>query len=166
MELLGLILNTPLSMAILYFDMFPIYSRIPSYGTIILRESNTLFNCAHSFAQTIRGKTHSLFEANYCPIGSSEDPKKPDISPRKLEWVLKPDVINGIRFAEARLSDLIVQNDVQVLEFHEYGKLFIVEHNLSPDAFMQMAFIASYYSLYGNNINVYEPVLTKQFFHG
>jgi carnitine O-acetyltransferase len=40
---------------------------------------------------------------------------------------------------------------VKVLEFTDYGKLFIVSHNMSPDAFVQIAFMAAYYRMYGSN---------------
>ncbi len=55
----------------------------------------------------------------------------------------------GIRFAETRISDLICQNDCQALEFKGYGKNFITSHGFSPDAFVQMAFQAAYFGLYG-----------------
>ncbi|CAG8475618.1 4898_t:CDS:2 [Cetraspora pellucida] len=60
-----------------------------------------------------------------------------DSMPKKLEWILTPEVRAGIRFAETRLSDLILQNEVQVLEFDNYGKSFITSCNMSPDAFVQ-----------------------------
>jgi carnitine O-acetyltransferase len=63
-----------------------------------------------------------------------------DITPKKLEWTLKPEVHVGIRFAETRLSDLILQNEVKVLEFDMYGKSFITHYNFSPDAFVQVKF--------------------------
>lgn len=55
----------------------------------------------------------------------------------------------GVRFAETRISDLICQNDCQALEFKGYGKNFITSHGFSPDAFVQMAFQAAYFGLYG-----------------
>lgn len=58
--------------------------------------------------------------------------------PRKLEWSLTPDLQLGIRFAETRLSDLICQNDCQVLEFKGFGKGWITKHGFSPDAFVQV----------------------------
>jgi carnitine O-acetyltransferase len=64
------------------------------------------------------------------------------------------------------VSDLILQNETKVLEFRDYGKLFIVSHNMSPDAFVQVAFQAAYYRMYGSNPNVYESVQTKFFYHG
>jgi carnitine O-acetyltransferase len=55
-----------------------------------------------------------------------------------------------VRFAETRISDLICQNDCQALEFTGYGKDFITGHGFSPDAFVQMAFQAAYFGLYGS----------------
>ena len=72
-----------------------------------------------------------------------------DTLPKKLEWKLSPELRVGIKFAETRLSDLICQNDCQALEFKGYGKNFITSHGFSPDAFVQMAFQAAYFGLYG-----------------
>lgn len=105
--------------------------------------------------------------------------------PRKLQWKLTPEIRAGVRFAETRISDLICQNDSQALEFKGYGKNFITRHGFSPDAFVQMAFQAAYYGLYGKfactraqycvpnlypNLgrveSTYEPAMTKAFLHG
>jgi len=75
-------------------------------------------------------------------------------------------VSRGIFFAETKLSDLIVQNDTHVLEFKGYGKRFITQHNLSPDAFVQMSIMVAYHRMYGTIGNTYESVMTKQFSHG
>ncbi|KAI5119672.1 hypothetical protein M0805_009617 [Coniferiporia weirii] len=91
---------------------------------------------------------------------------KIDTAPKKLEWVLGPELRAGIRFAETRLSDLICQNDCQALEFKGYGKVMITSHGFSPDAFVQMAFQAAYYGLYGRIECTYEPAMTKAFLHG
>lgn len=40
------------------------------------------------------------------------------------------------------------------------------EHGFSPDAFVQMAYQAAYYSLYGRVESTYEPAMTKAFLHG
>lgn len=118
------------------------------------------------FAQTIRGGSYSFLEASYRAPQLSQSSDKPRVTPRKLEWTLEHELQEGIKFAETKLSDLILQNEVDVLEFTSFGKLFITQHNMSPDAFVQMAFIAAYYFQYGNAPNVYEPVLTKRFRHG
>lgn len=99
-------------------------------------------------------------------------------------WTLTPSIRVGIRYAETRLSDLICQNDCQALEFKGYGKNFITSHGFSPDAFVQMAFQAAYFGLYGQDALfrdavtlmltfvigrtecTYEPAMTKAFLHG
>lgn len=99
------------------------------------------------FAQTINSQTKSIFhsvaqneERRRSSGASSKSGALPlqDVNPRKIEWKLNKELNLGIRFAETRLSDLIQQNEVNVLEFDEYGKSFIVDMKLSPDAFVQV----------------------------
>lgn len=45
-----------------------------------------------------------------------------DASLSKLMWTLTPSIRGGIRYAEARLSDLICQHDCQALQFKGHGK--------------------------------------------
>lgn len=87
----------------------------------------------------------------FAPPRATTDPNHEpyDTTPKKLEWKLTPELRVGIRFAETRLSDLICQNDCQALEFKGYGKNFITSHGFSPDAYVQMAFQAAYFGLYG-----------------
>src|SRR5689334_7141277 len=78
-----------------------------------------------------------------------------DTVPKKLEWNLSSSELRvGIRFAEARLSDPNCQDDCQALEFKGYGKNFVTSHGMSPDAFVQMAFQAAYFGLYGELLQV------------
>lgn len=110
-------------------------------------------------ARSINPTAPTLFQARLSPHAKShkhkpgakhnEPREKIDTSPKKLEWELSGDLRTAIRFAETRLSDLICQNDCQVLEFKGFGKNFITKHGFSPDAFVQMAFQAGYYGLYG-----------------
>ncbi|KAI7887705.1 acyltransferase ChoActase/COT/CPT [Mucor mucedo] len=120
------------------------------------------------FAKTINSQTKSIFHS-YKPNGNNarEDPgSKIDSNPRRIEWNMTDTIRLGIRFAETRLSDLILQNEVKVLEFNKYGKYFITDMKMSPDAFVQMAFQAAYYGLYGKSECTYEPAMTKTFLHG
>ncbi|KIK90875.1 hypothetical protein PAXRUDRAFT_831305 [Paxillus rubicundulus Ve08.2h10] len=138
-------------------------------------------------ARSINSSAPTLFHAPLSPYAKSYKPSKStpgkhgntlstssaisasdayDTSPAKLMWTLTPQIRVGIRFAETRLSDLICQNDCQALEFKGYGKNFITSHGLSPDAFVQMAFQAAYFGLYGRTECTYEPAMTKAFLHG
>ncbi|GBE80432.1 Putative mitochondrial carnitine O-acetyltransferase [Sparassis crispa] len=128
-------------------------------------------------ARSINPSAPTLFHAPLSPFAKSYKhprgsggPPTPtyliDTAPKKLEWTLFPELRAGIRFAETRLSDLICQNDCQALEFKVYGKNFITSHGFSPDAYVQMAFQAAYYGLYGRIECTYEPAMTKAFLHG
>ena len=65
-----------------------------------------------------------------------------------------------------RLADLIQQNEFQTLDLAAYGKNFMTSMGFSPDAFVQMAFQAAYYGLYGRVECTYEPAMTKVYLHG
>lgn len=134
------------------------------------------------FAKSINSATKSLFKAKTSPyakgagkkangsFSEADAQKAQDVNqataPKKLEWNLTKKLTDGIKYGETRLSDLICQNECQVLEFDRYGKNFITRHRFSPDAYVQMAFQAAYYTLYGRCETTYEPAMTKAFLHG
>ncbi|KAI8072372.1 acyltransferase ChoActase/COT/CPT [Gongronella butleri] len=130
------------------------------------------------FAKTINSQTKSIFHSQRkhaspprSAAGSGKarrdsEPPEYDGNPRRIEWNMTQEITLGVRYAETRLSDLILQNEVKVLEFTKYGKYFITDMKMSPDAFVQMAFQAAYYGLYGKVECTYEPAMTKAFFHG
>lgn len=120
------------------------------------------------FAKSINGQSPSMW-ATTSPDPSKRDPASfGDVTttPRKLEWSMVPELALALRFAETRLADLIQQNDFQVLEYQHYGMKEIKNMGFSPDAFVQMAFQAAYYALYGKVECTYEPAMTKRFLHG
>ncbi|KAF9265981.1 acyltransferase ChoActase/COT/CPT [Marasmius fiardii PR-910] len=127
-------------------------------------------------ARSINPSAPTLFHASLSPYAKSYKPSKGekksdpkeiiDTAPKKLDWNLTPELRVNIRFAETRISDLICQNDCEALEFKGYGKNFITSHGFSPDAFVQMAFQAAYFGLYGRIECVYEPAMTKAYLHG
>jgi carnitine O-acetyltransferase len=138
-------------------------------GHTVLRFASDVYtDTILRFAKSINGQAPSLWASN------SPDPAKRDPSsfgdvhttPYKLEWTLEPEIVTALRFAETRLADLIGQNEFATLEFSSYGKNFITSMGMSPDAFVQMAYQAAYYGLYGRIECVYEPAMTKAFYHG
>ncbi|TIB75421.1 hypothetical protein E3Q23_02442 [Wallemia mellicola] len=137
------------------------------------------------FAKSINPVAPTLFKSKLSPYSKSakggpqpvpDGQVIPDTAPKRLDWMYTNEIKLGIRFAETRLSDLICQNEAQVLEFNKFGKLFITKHGFSPDAFVQMAYQAAkkqdtnksfrYYNLYGRTECTYEPAMTKAFAHG
>ncbi|GAA6035441.1 hypothetical protein JCM8097_000256 [Rhodosporidiobolus ruineniae] len=128
------------------------------------------------FARSINSASGTLFKAKLSPwakggpgkkaVSPEEAPEDIDSEPKKLDWVMTPELKLAVRYAETRLSDLICQNEAVALEFEVYGKNGITQHGFSPDAFVQMAYQAAYYSLYGRIDSTYEPAMTKAFLHG
>lgn len=138
-------------------------------GHTVLRFASDVYtDTILRFARTINGKAPSLW-ASDSPDPAKRDPNSfGDVSttPHRLEWDMLPEISTAVRFAETRLADLIQQNEFATLEFMQYGKNFMTSMGFSPDAFVQMAFQAAYYGLYGRMECVYEPAMTKVFYHG
>lgn len=136
--------------------------------TVLRMASDVYTDTILRFAKSINGQAPSLWTST-SPDPSKRDPSSfGDVSttPHKLEWDMLPELGTALRFAETRLADLIQQNEFQILEYAGYGKNFITSMGFSPDAFVQMAFQAAYYGLYGRVENIYEPAMTKVFLHG
>ena len=138
-------------------------------GHTVLRFASDVYtDTILRYAKSINGQAPMLWTS------SSPDPSKRDpdsfgevsTTPHKLEWEMIPELQIALRFAETRLADLINQNEFQTLDFKGYGKNFIVSMGVSPDAYVQMAFQAAYYGLYGRIENTYEPAMTKMYLHG
>lgn len=138
-------------------------------GHTVLRFASDVYtDTILRFARTINGQAPSLW-ASASPDPSKRDPASfGDVSttPHKLEWDMVPELGIALRFAETRLADLIQQNEFQTLDFAHYGKNFMTSMGFSPDAFVQMAFQAAYYGLYGRVECTYEPAMTKVYLHG
>ncbi|KAK2624261.1 hypothetical protein QTJ16_006211 [Diplocarpon rosae] len=138
-------------------------------GHTVLRFASDLYtDTILRFARTINGQAPSLW-ASTSPDPSKRDPDSfGDVSttPHKLEWDMIPELSIALRFAETRLADLIQQNEFATLDFAGYGKNFMTGMGFSPDAFVQMAFQAAYYGLYGRVECTYEPAMTKLYLHG
>ncbi|EOO03618.1 putative carnitine acetyl transferase protein [Phaeoacremonium minimum UCRPA7] len=138
-------------------------------GHTVLRFASDLYtDTILRFARTINGQAPTLW-ASTSPDPSKRDPESfgdVNTTPHKLEWDLIPELRVAVRFAETRLADLIEQNEFQCLDFQGYGKNFMTSMGFSPDAFVQMAFQAAYYGLYGRVECTYEPAMTKVYLHG
>ncbi|KAK3371301.1 Choline/Carnitine o-acyltransferase-domain-containing protein [Lasiosphaeria ovina] len=138
-------------------------------GHTVLRFASDVYtDTILRFARTINGQAPTLW-ASTSPDPSKRDPESfgdVNTTPYKLEWDMVPELSIAVRFAETRLADLIQQNEFECLDFAPYGKNFITSMGFSPDAFVQMAFQAAYYGLYGRIECTYEPAMTKTYLHG
>ncbi|KAH8678107.1 carnitine acetyl transferase [Xylariales sp. PMI_506] len=138
-------------------------------GHTVLRFASDVYtDTILRFAKSINVQAPSLWKTT-SPDPAKRDPESfgdVNTTPHKLEWDMLPELSIAVRFAETRLADLIGQNEFECLDFNGYGKNFITSMGFSPDAFVQMAFQAAYYGLYGRVECTYEPSMTKMFLHG
>jgi carnitine O-acetyltransferase len=136
--------------------------------------AETVVQFLQSITKTLpsHGKIPNIVDAPIERAGKksncSESNDRPDLDvlPKKITFELPDDVRRKIFHAGTALGDEIVASETKVLIFREFGKKFIVANNLSPDSLVQMSIMLAYYKLYGKMVGVYEPVLTKTFYHG
>ena len=133
--------------------------------------AETVITFAESIIDLIHGRgtiahvVHATVERAVL-VNHSDSGRYLDVRPKKLMFEISESIRNQILFAEASLCDEIHSTDTCVLEYKNYGKRLIVANNMSPDAFVQMSILLAFYTMYGKVENMYEPALTKQFFHG
>ncbi|EFQ98786.1 carnitine O-palmitoyltransferase 2 [Nannizzia gypsea CBS 118893] len=139
-------------------------------GHTVLRFASDVYtDTILRFARTINGQAPSLWASSSPPPCKRDTSNRLDdasTTPHKLEWEMGPELSTALRFAESHLADLLRQHEFEALDFAGYGKNFITSMGFSPDAFVQMAFQAAYYGLYGRIETTYEPAMTKFFLHG
>ncbi|EFE31503.1 uncharacterized protein ARB_01651 [Trichophyton benhamiae CBS 112371] len=139
-------------------------------GHTVLRFASDVYtDTILRFARTINGQAPSLWASSSpppCKRDTTAGLDDASTTPHKLEWDMGPELSTALRFAESHLADLLRQHEFETLDFAGYGKNFITSMGFSPDAFVQMAFQAAYYGLYGRIETTYEPAMTKFFLHG
>ena len=59
---------------------------------------------------------------------------------RKLDLNLTPEIERGIYAAKEKFDNTVKGLDIAELQVHTYGKNYIKNKKLSPDAIMQLAF--------------------------
>ncbi len=135
--------------------------------------AETVVQFLQSITKTLpsHGKISNIIEApierarKNMEYAQSQHPEL-DVLPKKITFEIPADIRTKIYHAGMALGDAIVASDTKVFVFREFGKKFVAANNLSPDSLTQMSIVLAYYKLYGKLVSVYEPVLTKSFFHG
>ena len=86
--------------------------------------------------------------------------------PLRLEWNLTHKLLEEIEQASTAVESLIAQNETCVLEFNQFGRDSIKQHNLSPDAVVQLSLQVAYARLHGEIACTSETVHTRNFQYG
>ncbi|CAF1021265.1 unnamed protein product [Rotaria sp. Silwood1] len=86
--------------------------------------------------------------------------------PHRLKWNLNNFLRQNISLSKERLKNAIDDFDLYILQFTGYGKDFPKQHNMSPDAFIQMCLQFTYFKMYNKLVSTYESASTRRFHFG
>jgi len=86
--------------------------------------------------------------------------------PVHLKWKIDNRVKRYIEAAKVHSEELYKQVDMKIFDFDLYGKNYIKQQNMSPDAFVQVALQLTYYKIYGHLVSTYESASLRRFRHG
>ena len=75
-------------------------------------------------------------------------------------------VSRGVHEASKKIDKLIDDLDLYVLQFKEFGKTFIKQQSMSPDAFIQIALQLTHYKVHRKLVSSYESAGLRQYRHG
>jgi carnitine O-acetyltransferase len=93
--------------------------------------------------------------------------RKPSLPiPKELEFRFTPQLLREIEDSAKRFESLAKEFELHVFVFQDYGKKFIQQHNLSPDAYFQVALNWTYQRMIGRLCATYESASTKKFMNG
>lgn len=87
-------------------------------------------------------------------------------TPAKLKWTLSNKLKEAIKQSADDLDSMIADTDLRCFVYDGYGKDFIKQQKMSPDAWIQMAFQLTFYRLHNHNPPTYETGSTRKFFLG
>lgn len=130
------------------------------YAETVINFADSIVNLVHG-----KGRISHVIDAVVERFATTKD-NTMDALPKKLVFEFPKSTLDRIYYAESAICDSVGACDTFVLEFTEYGKHLIVANEMSPDAFVQMSILLAYYKLYGRVVCMYEPAMTKAFYHG
>ncbi|OQR67556.1 carnitine O-palmitoyltransferase 1 [Tropilaelaps mercedesae] len=86
--------------------------------------------------------------------------------PERLRFHITSACLNQMQLSVTKARSLLEDLDLQVVRFQDYGKSFIKQQNLSPDAYLQMAIQLANFRDKGTFCLTYEAAMTRLFREG
>eukprot|EP01125_Pyxidicula_operculata_P008686 TRINITY_DN2894_c0_g1_i2.p1 TRINITY_DN2894_c0_g1~~TRINITY_DN2894_c0_g1_i2.p1 ORF type:complete len:544 (-),score=107.12 TRINITY_DN2894_c0_g1_i2:387-2018(-) len=116
------------------------------------------------FNHSVRTRCDSPSSFSAFDTANKSNPVPPAVY--KLEFKLSQEIRDEIDRATIEFNELAGRCCHEIVHFVPFGKRFIIQHKLSPDALVQLAYHLTYYRITGSVGSTYESAMTKQFFHG
>lgn len=118
-------------------------------------------------SKSVKGShTNSITSPGYVePKSPSELLEETDkITP--LVWILNDELNKCLDEAESNVNKLIDNFSLYILTFNQFGRNFVKNQNLSPDAFIQLALQYTFFKIHGHLVSTYESASLRQFRFG
>ncbi|XP_054719314.1 choline O-acetyltransferase-like [Uloborus diversus] len=137
---------------------------------VVSRDGVVGFIVEHSASE---GITVLRFCEEFLQKLSDEEPEIPPSNtnvtlrpPTTLSWEIDDEISTAIQEASKKMNKLCNDLDLFVHRFTKYGKDFIKNHKISPDAFIQVALQLTYYKVHRRLVSTYESASLRRFKHG
>nr|XP_040219953.2 peroxisomal carnitine O-octanoyltransferase [Anopheles coluzzii] len=79
-----------------------------------------------------------------------------------LDDTLREEIVRMESVADEMQNCVVVSMD----QFQDYGKAFMKQHKIHPDAYVQTALLLTYYRLHGTFAPTYETAMMRQYYKG
>ncbi|XP_051530249.1 choline O-acetyltransferase-like [Myxocyprinus asiaticus] len=120
-------------------------------------EGIVLVQCAEYILKNIRSSSCK-------PISSRSNSGLPH--PRRLLWKCSSQIHGSLASAAEHLNRLVKNLDMNVFTFEVYGKEFIKQQKMSPDAFIQVSLQLAFYRCHRRTVSTYESASLRRFREG
>ncbi|XP_067127306.1 carnitine O-acetyltransferase-like [Centruroides vittatus] len=115
---------------------------------------------------------HSLFLATKILNEPSEEYKNGKTTtsviqePKELRFNLPAQVLKDIEKAKLKFQKACDNVDLEILEFHNFGRKFLRSQNITVDSFVQLAYQFTVYRLHGNKGKICSLATLHNFYRG
>ncbi|XP_055033062.2 choline O-acetyltransferase isoform X1 [Misgurnus anguillicaudatus] len=107
-----------------------------------------------------------LLKHMHCSSGKPSSGCSECPNPRRLLWRCSPQIQDMLASAGDHLQQLVRNLDLKVFPFKLYGKEFIKQQKMSPDAYIQVALQLTIYRCYRKLVATYESASLRRFREG
>ncbi|XP_022689348.1 carnitine O-palmitoyltransferase 1, muscle isoform-like [Varroa jacobsoni] len=149
-----------------------------SFNLIVGANGKGGFNAEHSWADApVMGHLwETVMHSDRCLLKYDDEgntmnyvvtAKKTTVAPpERLRFHITSACVNQMQLSVTKAKSLLEDLDLYLVRFQDYGKTFIKQQNLSPDAYLQMAIQLAHFRDKGKFCLTYEAAMTRLFREG